>query len=370
MKDKKGALFAGRIGLFQSLFVATGCAAIIVFTVIVAGARDPAPMPPPRGQATAPPTWDASSSPSDERGSSDEEEATDYLRQQYGLTEEEALERLADHSHLEELQEELVSDDSRVPPSVFGGIWYDNATGTLTFALTDLDYSDGAEEMIERHGLADNFEIVAVEESAEQLDDIVAELTQLLWTDEFRDARNTVIVGPAHLTNSVEITILTGDEADTSSAEAYASEAVQRYGDTIVVRRSDSAPAALFQCTPDPYCDPPLRAGLQQLRDDIPQEHCSTAFAAESRQDEKPYIFTAGHCLNLPSGTWIYTAFSDFSSHYIGPPHNSEAGPSGDAGILTVDNPVGWQFYASNRVVKYGVSGMFTSTIDSDGQVL
>lgn len=89
-------------------------------------------------------------------------------------------------------------------------------------------------------------------------------------------------------------------------------------------------------------CDPPLRGGVRLLSNDR-SNACSAGFLARSRTDGKPYVLTAGHCNVEGPQNWI-TNFSDTEPHAIGPFHNSRYDTTVDAGVLRVNNPVGWEF--------------------------
>lgn len=95
----------------------------------------------------------------------------------------------------------------------------------------------------------------------------------------------------------------------------------------------------LFFCNySGPYCNPALRGGVEMLTSTGGK--CTGGFVARSRWDSKLYMITAGHCLE--NAGWWYTAFSDFSSHWIGPTYKERFDLNMDGGIVYVNNAQGW----------------------------
>lgn len=100
----------------------------------------------------------------------------------------------------------------------------------------------------------------------------------------------------------------------------------------------------------EPFCDPPLRAGVSIRYRNSSGTACSAGFPARSRSDRRLYLMTAGHCVRNRGLTWV-TRFPGGTVHDIGPRHscvagrgpanNCRQGPA-DAALLRVTNPSGW----------------------------
>lgn len=100
--------------------------------------------------------------------------------------------------------------------------------------------------------------------------------------------------------------------------------------------------------TGDIECDPPLR-GSVKINQDVPGPNpvCTAGYNVRSLSDDLPYVLFPGHCTESaaydPTVAWE-TQFEDESVHLIGTTHNAQDNANHDAGILRVNNPVGWQF--------------------------
>lgn len=96
-----------------------------------------------------------------------------------------------------------------------------------------------------------------------------------------------------------------------------------------------------------PACDDPLRGGIA-MEEVSPNGFglCTAGFNAKSRSDGKPYVLTAGHCVNVANrldSRWQTQMPKDGGLHWIGYWWNGQFNDAGDAGIVTVDNPTGWR---------------------------
>ncbi len=113
----------------------------------------------------------------------------------------------------------------------------------------------------------------------------------------------------------------------------------------------------------EPFCDPPLRAGISIRYRNSSGSACSAGFPARSRSDRRLYLMTAGHCVRNRGLTWV-TRFPGGTVHDIGPRHscvagrgpanNCRQGPA-DAALLRVTNPSGWD--NARGCVRAGIRG-------------
>ena len=257
----------------------------------------------------------------------------------------------------------------------FGGVWIDPATGRVKVGIVGSENSlrgrvGGA---ISQLGLAGAADVVKVRHPISQLEAADSWLGNRLAQASAGAAGPLGSVLRTDL-NAVELQ-LPSDAALTAAERGLVGEARSRYGDALrlvsdsrlAVRESsrahatvsdfsralrlvsDSSPAQAqatdckFNSQHISICNPPLRAGIGIYYAPQGGHLCTGGFVARSRTDGKYYLFTAGHCLaGGKTGSWI-TLFADGSTHVIGSAHNFIWDTRGDMGILTVDNPTGWQ---------------------------
>lgn len=136
-----------------------------------------------------------------------------------------------------------------------------------------------------------------------------------------------------------------------------------RYPDLLDVREYVIVETKRRACQA-PHCDPPLRGGVRITA----SNYCTAGFNVLSKLDNKPYLLTAGHCiqsLGPPPGLW-YTRDSLYGADYIGAAWKSQYGPY-DAGIIKFDptyyypghayaGVVDWTYVANRSVTKVGYS--------------
>lgn len=104
-----------------------------------------------------------------------------------------------------------------------------------------------------------------------------------------------------------------------------------------------------------PFCDPPLRGGVRI----ISNAACSAGFNVISNTDNKPYLLTAGHCLQGlgPPGALWYTRNSLAAGQYIGAAWRYVYDSRGDYGIIKFDPSTYYPGQAYAGVVQWGTGG-------------
>jgi hypothetical protein len=140
--------------------------------------------------------------------------------------------------------------------------------------------------------------------------------------------------------NSIEL-IVPQNGVITRTQAQLERRAVEAFGSAVTVTTAAAGepyPELAIRCA-GVFCDPPLRSGIQTFTDAV---GCTGGFVARSRTDGLPYQFTSGHCRVVPSQTWL-TNFANLQAHAIGPAHRSRFDSAGDAAIVRISNPVGWQ---------------------------
>jgi hypothetical protein len=122
----------------------------------------------------------------------------------------------------------------------------------------------------------------------------------------------------------------------TAAQRAVVDQARARYGDA--VRLGFYAQKPRTRACSYPHCDPPLRAGIR-IFDAIGA--CTGGFPARGRSVGGHYQLTAGHC-RLLNDNWSTNFANGTTSKVIGPFQNAVWSSSGDAGILRINDPLGW----------------------------
>jgi hypothetical protein len=152
----------------------------------------------------------------------------------------------------------------------------------------------------------------------------------------------------------------------TARQRALVRRARKRYGDAVRLGFYERKPRA--RACSYPHCDPPLRGGIR-IFDSIGA--CTGGFLGRGRSDGRLYQFTAGHC-RLLNDNWSTNFANGTTSKVIGPFQNAVWSGSGDAGILRVLDPAGWNARAwvfvtsgpdTNRQENYPIRSDSTSVI-------
>jgi hypothetical protein len=218
----------------------------------------------------------------------------------------------------------------------FGGVWIDPADGDrvkLGVAGGGAPARARALEAAAAVGLEGAVDIVSVEHRASLLRAASAWLADRL-AEVNRGAAWPLVAGIRTDENVVQLE-LPRDGDITAEQRAVVDRARERYGDAL--RLAFYAGKPRRRACNYPYCDPPLRGGIAIHGGGT---SCTGGFLARGRSDGRLYQLTAGHCRegNVNWGTF----FTNGVFHVIGPFQSSVWGTSGDAGILRVNNPAGW----------------------------
>lgn len=226
----------------------------------------------------------------------------------------------------------------------FGGLWVDNGDGDrIKLGVVGFDggrsaAAQHARDALSAVGLTDGAETVAYPRSERDLQSDQRALDAALesankGTATTIDVEVDVPNGRLRLLVPPDGVILTGAQQE------FLATAQERVKSAVVVQKQ-SGVGRLRACSSAAWCDPPLRGGVRIVYSGT--GYCSSGFVAKSKSDGVPYLMTAAHCFEGgKTGTWS-THFADGSSHDIGALHNRVAPPTGDAGILRINNPSGW----------------------------
>jgi hypothetical protein len=251
--------------------------------------------------------------------------AAQYLMARYNVSREEADRRLVLQQDAAELDERLAA---RHGP-VFAGLWIDQQNGRVVVAATERSREFEQDSQLAHGGEVHH---VVAHRTAESLQRKQAEL------------RNLLASGQAVALNleQNQIDVFTAGMPLPERAEEYMSRTPEAFTRSDIAV-NDRPEACLF-----PYCDAPLRAGVGITVSGTLQ--CTSAFNVKSKSDNKPYIMTAGHCVDAFAASTVWgTRFANGEAHNIGPRHN-DTFPSVDAAILRIDNPSGWNPAATTVV--------------------
>lgn len=214
----------------------------------------------------------------------------------------------------------------------FGGLWIEPATGRIKIGYASPTAASNLRSLADRCALGSAVDLVQVRHSETTLAAAGRWLGERIA--QINDERTAGFgAGIDYSTNSVVLDVPTF--RDLSSAEQrLIAAASNTWGEAVRIQpiTAASAPAA---CSSNNFCSPPLRGGIQMYSSSA---GCTLGFTARSRTDGVWYALTAGHC---GGGTWV-TRFADGSQHTIGPWHNGTFSSSGDAEIIRISNPSGW----------------------------
>ena len=261
-------------------------------------------------------------------------EISSYARDT-GISREDAAARLDEQARVPS----LTTQARRRLGSAFGGIWIDvDDQDRIKFGVVADRFDDGsgtAHELLRSAGLDGRADVVPYAHSERELAAMQDELTRELEVPN-QQAAFPVGVETDVPRGRLRLRIPPPGTVDMSQREAV-SRIADRLGDVVEVEIR-SGVGQLDSCSAAAWCDPPLRGGTRLVYGGVGE--CSSGFVATSPGGTR-YLMTAAHCFSGRSGTWN-THFADGSSHDIGAPHSAVSAPTGDAGILKINNPSGW----------------------------
>jgi len=232
---------------------------------------------------------------------------------------------------------DLIDYARRVAGSKFGGMWLTPSPNSeFRIGVVGATESDSVkvQRALKRIGTAGR--IVPARFTERKLVQINSYLTQRLARVN-RSADIPVSVGIRPDRNAVELDVppvQSVSPAQRSLVEA----AVHNFRAAVIIRPASAARTSVLPCR-DVFCDPPLRSGIWTYAGLV---GCTGSFLARGRSDLRLYQTTAGHCGVVWGSTWV-TQFVNGVAHSIGRVKNRRFDLSGDMGIITVNNPPGWQ---------------------------
>ncbi|MEZ5380691.1 MAG: S1 family peptidase [Microthrixaceae bacterium] len=255
--------------------------------------------------------------------------AATFLAGERGIAPADAAERIS-------MQERVLGELNQASVESrpwFGGIWIGEDDRVVVGVRSRMDSSKVRTTL---RDLAPRASVQPVKHSWSDL--VAANQTITSWMRDLPVAESrTLAVSLLPTENSV---LVKTSDSPTSAVEALVSKAQAEFPGAVQIRRGFE-PIQDYGCqisppmdASGPYCDPPLRAGIQIDN----SGRCSGGFLARSIYDAKLYVLTAGHC---GSGTWR-SDFSDGSTHVIGDMWSRHMGAFGDFGIIRVNNEPGW----------------------------
>lgn len=252
-----------------------------------------------------------------------------------GISREDAAARLGEQARVPSLTVRA----RRELGSAFGGVWIDvSDQDRIEFGVVADQFDANratAHELLRGAGLDSRADVVPYAHSERELTAIQDQLTSELDVSN-REAAAPVEVETDVARGRLRLRTPPPGTVEPSQREAV-SRIVDRLGDLVEVE-TRSGVGQLDSCSDAAWCDPPLRGGIRLVYDGVGE--CSSGFVATSPGGTR-YLMTAAHCFGGRSGTWN-THFADGSSHNIGAPHDAVSAPTGDAGILRINNPGGW----------------------------
>jgi hypothetical protein len=243
--------------------------------------------------------------------------------------------------------------------SAFGGAWFDPATGRLTVGVVRQSHgpmAPGALASVTRAGLVGVTDVRAVQWSAATLDAVTAVLSPAIGRLNTGAVTGVTLrtIPPA---NVVEIVV--GSGALSPAQRTFVAAAQRRFGSKVRIHRTAGNNLAALDSCSGTHCDPPLRGGVEIDANGI---GCTLGFIVRSNSDQKLYAMTAGHCVADGGGASWTEEFVNGSRHVIGAGHSYHFGGNRDAGIITINNPSGWQPRAEVLVLASPNNGGIAGT--------
>jgi hypothetical protein len=269
----------------------------------------------------------------------DDAEAAGFARER-GIPLEEARKRLSWQAVTPDLADVLARDLGNRS----GGVWIDVHDGDRVKVGVVGGPDSKTTEIVRRAAdavglVADGYELVAVRHPLATIeadnDWLGAEIARV--ND---GAVATLTAGLRPDLNAVELQTPRQGSL-TNAQQALVVTAQDRLGDKLVVGTYEGHLQAR-SCN-YPYCTKPLRGGVRIWATDIGA--CTGGFIAQSKVDDKLYMFTAGHC-GAASGldkNWTTKLYGSNGANYvIGEVWHWVWGGTGDMAIVRINNPGWW----------------------------
>lgn len=240
----------------------------------------------------------------------------------------------------------------------YAGIWFDNADGGRmkigVSAATSTALLQSMQGILAANDASTDADLVRVGATHAQLaaeqDKLNAALAEQLQAGQVSTAidptTNTVLVRVAStLPASAQANIQQTVANTAPDVRVEASEDVSASFGTCVARSGDNA---LF-------CGNPFRGAV---RIGVGTIFCSSGFVTLSNSDSKPYVLTAGHCLqDGGTGTWA-SRDASLTLHDLGARHSWTLGSGGDYGIITMSTA----YWSTSPYVVYDGASTWNET--------
>ncbi len=268
----------------------------------------------------------------------DELEAAGFARQR-GISKDEAARRL----RWQEVAPELSDAVARDLGDRAGGVWIDIDDGDrVKVGVVRLDDWVVAEvsRIAGDVGMApDGYDLVAVQRPWAQIE------AHNRWLgDEIAranvDATVTLAAGLRPDLNAVELLLPQGGDL-TADQNELVDLARRRLGDALVIGSYEGQLVA--RACGSAYCGKPLRGGVR-ITSFV--GGCTAGFLAQSKVNDKLYLFTAGHCGSASglSANWSTQTYNGTgNNHVIGPVWHWYWHTDGDMAIIRINDPFDWQ---------------------------
>jgi hypothetical protein len=232
---------------------------------------------------------------------------------------------------------DLIDYARRVGGAKFAGMWRTNQhVGQFRVAIVGPTASETVRIQRALRSIGTAGRVVPAKFTERKLVQITSYLSARLARAN-RAAEVPISVGIRPDQNAVELGVpplQTASPAQRALVEA----AVHNFKAAIRIKVATSTRNSVLPCR-DVFCDPPLRSGIWTYAGLV---GCTGSFLARSKSDDRLYQMTAGHCGLVWASTWV-TQFVNGIAHAIGRLQKRRFGLSGDMGIITVNNPPGWQ---------------------------
>ena len=232
---------------------------------------------------------------------------------------------------------DLIDYARRVAGSKFAGMWLtDQDVSQFRIAIVGPTASDSARIQRALRSIGTAGRVVPAKFTERKLVQITSYLSLRLARVN-RSAEASINVGIRPDQNAVELGV-PPLQSVSAAQRALIEAAVSNFKSAVRLKVSSAARNTVLPCR-DVFCDPPLRSGIWTYAGLV---GCTGSFLARSRSDGRLYQMTAGHCGVVLGSTWV-TQFVNGIAHSIGRVKNRRFDITGDMGIITVDNPPGWQ---------------------------
>jgi hypothetical protein len=241
------------------------------------------------------------------------------------------------HLETQEAAANIVGEEKQALGSHFGGVWFDNTTGTFHIEATTGAATAAAEQTATKLGVSEHTVIDNVATSEEQLEAAVTAAEKPL-----EELTTTHIASVGIYVPDNELTIDLSEDA-TSTDRAYAEMIAE---DDAVTTKIETKPAGSFYpndaaCeihydgvngSEDTFCNRPLR-GAAGMDDESTGSECS--INAVVNNEFYYFTVTAGHCVKGHTGDkWSTVNAENQTRHIIGEATNYVDGEDGDAALI------------------------------------